>query len=102
MLATNLEDETSWAVFWALNAIENEGKSIAPVKNLVSHIGYGKNSGVHNVMRTVFDMDLYESDFNFEFPDKLTSKYELEGEFHDMIKNIFLYRMIKINIIGMR
>ncbi len=90
MLAGNLgRSENSWAVFWALSVIDKEGKTISPVKNLISHIGYGNNSGVHNTIRTVFDMDLYGGDYEFEFPDKITSAYELEEEFYDMIKKHF-------------
>jgi hypothetical protein len=62
----------SWAVFWALNIIENNGLCINPTKPRIKNIGFD-DSGVHSKSTNKFDVNLYEDDSeNLKLPDKIS------------------------------
>lgn len=60
----------SWAVFWALNVIEQGGYSLSPYKSLIRNIGLD-GSGVHcGKVELVQDID-ESNEKEFCFPDKV-------------------------------
>lgn len=86
MLIENLKKETSWAVFWTLTCMLHKGISIHPVHNLVAHIGYGNEAGVHQSSRTVFEMDLDgERHIYYDLPKDVTVQPEITECFKRMV-----------------
>jgi len=70
MLEKRIKGENdSWAVFWALNIIENEGLCINPVHSRIKNIGFD-NSGIHTKATNKFDVILYKGNSEkLKFPD---------------------------------
>lgn len=87
MLIGNLIKETSWAVFWTLTCMLHKGINIQPVHNLVAHIGYGNEAGVHLGSRTVFEMDLDgERHTYYDLPKDVTVHPEITECFKRMLR----------------
>ena len=103
--------DDSWAVFWALNIIDNKGLCINPVLPRIINIGFD-NSGVHSKATNKFDVNLYKGESkNLMFPDEIivnkeimnkyrrfyvpSVKKEIKMKFIRMMKFIRLYRFLK-------
>ena len=70
ILLGNIRGETdSWAVFWALHAIQNHGVCINPYQSLIQNIGFD-NTGVHcgNIRRFEVQQDS-RKEVSYELPD---------------------------------
>jgi len=60
MLEKQIKGEVdSWAVFYALNIVKNNGFCINPVRSRISNIGFD-NSGIHSKPTRKFEVDLYK------------------------------------------
>jgi len=112
MLEKQIKGEVdSWAVFRALNIIENNGFCINPVHSRINNIGFD-GSGLHSKITNKFDVDLYKGDSeNLMFPDevivndKIVKRYrsfyvpsvkkEIRLKIIRMIKFIRVYRFLK-------
>jgi hypothetical protein len=72
MLEKQIKGENdSWAVFWSLNIIENNGICINPVHSRIINIGFD-NSGIHSKTTNKFNVNLYKgSPDNLIFPDRI-------------------------------
>lgn len=74
MLTDNIRGENdSWAVFWALNVIQNNGVCINPYRSLIRNIGMdgtGRHCGVTNRFDVAVDMDSHNK--LFKLPDKVS------------------------------
>lgn len=85
-LKANVSVESSWAVFWALCGIKYNMKSICPIENMVSNIGYGGNSGVHGSRKTAFARDINEKYADFsELPDEIVISDDIRTAYKRML-----------------
>lgn len=73
----------SWAVFWALTVIKNEGYCLAPYQSLIENIGFD-GSGVHCGMRKP-EQNLCKWDkcHDIVLPEKIEFPIDCETEFSD-------------------
>jgi len=112
MLEKRIKGENdSWAVFWALNIVENKGFCINPVHSRIINIGFD-NSGIHSKNTKKFDVKLYQGDSeNLVLPEEIIInnkivkgyrrfyaplvKKDIKRQIIQMMKFIRLYRFSK-------
>ena len=70
----------SWAVFWALSFIENDGVVLAPRKSLVSNIGLD-GSGTNCTSMDIYDVCLDEKIVQYNYPKEIVIDQVLANNF---------------------
>lgn len=98
----------SWAVFWSLTVIANDGVCLSPYHSLIHNIGMD-GSGTHGVVRK----DKWEYigknyKDKFTLPDEIVISRQCELEFYNMYSNIHgtkklqLYQQVLLNWIKIK
>lgn len=99
----------SWATFWALTVIKNDGVCLSPYKSLIHNIGMD-GSGRHNVIRKDTWVNNNEKKYNCQFvlPDEITVSKKCESEFCSMFSEVYgakkiqLYQQVLLNWISIK
>lgn len=88
MLIGNVEGRNdSWAVYWALNVMENGGICINPYRSLIKNIGLD-GTGVHCGITDRFQTEIFaEGKTVFELPDKVEVYNSTKMAFADLYGN---------------
>ncbi|TYB32240.1 MAG: glycosyltransferase [Candidatus Mcinerneyibacterium aminivorans] len=88
----------SWAVFWSLNIIKNDGVCVNPVKSKIKNIGHD-GSGVHCGSNDKHNTNLCtENVQRLNFPDKILINDKIISNYKDFF-SFSLKERIKKNII---
>ncbi len=75
----------SWAVFWALKIIEQNGYCLSPYESLIKNIGFD-GSGTHcGTLKMALKYQENENLKEYILPDKIVSTKECEEAFQDML-----------------
>jgi len=83
--------KNTWDIQWAFSCMNQKGLTIIPRENLVSNIGFGKNSTHTKIKSQTANMATYEMDFPLSHP-----KLIMKNEIADKISS---FRFTKIGII---
>jgi len=112
MLKNQIEGKLySWAVFWSINIIKNDGICINPIKSKIQNIGHDR-TGTHCVTNDRYKVKIIKEDINsLNFPEeimmdgKIMERYKkhfnpsfkdkARGMISKMLKLIGLYDFIK-------
>lgn len=101
----------SWAVFWSINVIKNDGVCINPVKSKIRNIGHD-GTGIHCGHNNRYEIKIIKEDINLlDFPDKIviddtiikryrkyfspSLKNKIKGIISNILKLIGLYNFFK-------
>lgn len=103
MLVENIKGRIdSWAVYWALNVIENEGICINPYESLIENIGMD-GTGIHCGISEQFQSVPSNGEKkDFLFPDNIDILFETKKEFAGLYGNytaVNTENIIKENIL---
>ena len=67
----------SWAVFWSINIIKNNGICVNPVKSKIKNIGHD-NTGTHCGSNKRYEVNIYEEDIDaLKLPDEIIIDEEI-------------------------
>ena len=96
----------SWAVFWAINIIKNDGVCVNPVKSKIKNIGHDR-TGIHCVLSNRYEVKIIKEDINLlNLPDEIIIndiivkgyKNFFHISFKDKIKRIIVIILKKVGI----
>jgi len=81
----------SWAVFWAINIIKNDGVCVNPVKSRIKNIGHD-GTGIHCGHNNRYEIKIIKEDINLlHLPDKIVINDTIVNRykkfFHISLKN---------------
>ena len=81
----------SWAVFWSINIIKNDGVCVNPIKSKIKNIGHD-STGTHCGSSDRYEVKIVKEDINLlNFPDKIIIDNEIikryKEFFHINLKN---------------
>jgi len=93
-------ENDSWAVFWSLNIIENNGICINPVHSRIINIGFD-NSGIHSKATNKFNVHLHKGNSdNLIFPDRIIINNTIIKRYRSFyvphLKDEFKFKIIQI------
>ena len=89
----------SWAVFWAINIIKNDGICINPVKSKIKNIGHD-GTGIHCGSNNRYEVKIFKEDINLlNLPDKIIIDNKIISSYKNFFHISFKNKIKRIVVI---